>query len=152
MADVVDGAPAVLRPRDPDARMGRFTEAMRAARRRQLPHDRKLALAGAVLAPTGVVLVVLGWWGAAGSAREFEQIPFLISGGLLGLALVVTGSALFVGAWMTRLVSAARTSAAHAGDTAGDIRRLAATVERLEAVVAELAADRAPAPAPRRKR
>ncbi|MCU1460439.1 MAG: hypothetical protein JWO37_514 [Acidimicrobiales bacterium] len=135
MTDVAPTGDAGLRPNDAVARVSRLTEVMRAARPRRLSHDRKLALAGSVLAPTGVVLVLLGWWGAAGSAREYEQIPFLISGGILGLALLVAGTGLLVGAWLTRLVTAARTTAAHAEDTAADVRRIAVAIERLEATM-----------------
>jgi hypothetical protein len=44
----------------------------------------------------GFFLIFLGWNGAASYDREPAQIPYLISGGLGGLALVVVGSALIV--------------------------------------------------------
>jgi hypothetical protein len=44
----------------------------------------------------GFFLIFLGWNGAASHDREPAQIPYLISGGLGGLALVVLGSALIV--------------------------------------------------------
>ena len=44
----------------------------------------------------GFFLIFLGWNGAASYDREPAQIPYLISGGLGGLALVVLGSALIV--------------------------------------------------------
>ena len=44
----------------------------------------------------GFFLIFLGWNGAASNDREPAQIPYLISGGLGGLALVVLGSALIV--------------------------------------------------------
>ena len=42
----------------------------------------------------GFVLMTLGWVGASHTARQIEQIPYLISGGLIGLALVVLGGIL----------------------------------------------------------
>jgi hypothetical protein len=39
----------------------------------------------------GFNLMLLGWVGASRTHREIEQIPYLISGGLLGLALVFLG-------------------------------------------------------------
>jgi len=47
--------------------------------------------AGVVLAAVGVLALFLAWNGAAGVDHVEGQIPFLISGGLLGLALVGTG-------------------------------------------------------------
>ena len=44
----------------------------------------------------GFFLIFLGWNGAASNDREPAQIPYLISGGIGGLALVVLGSALIV--------------------------------------------------------
>jgi len=37
----------------------------------------------------GIVLVILGWYGAAHTNILTEQIPYLISGGLLGMALII---------------------------------------------------------------
>lgn len=37
----------------------------------------------------GVILVMLGWYGAAHTNILTEQIPYLISGGLLGLGLII---------------------------------------------------------------
>jgi hypothetical protein len=45
-----------------------------------------IALALLVL---GVVLVLLGWYGAANTNILTEQIPYFISGGLLGMALII---------------------------------------------------------------
>jgi hypothetical protein len=45
----------------------------------------------------GFVLVFLGWNGAASYNRTFEQFPYLISGGVAGLGLIIIGAALMVG-------------------------------------------------------
>lgn len=52
--------------------------------------------AGLGLAIAGFLLIFLGWNGAATYDREPAQLPYLISGGLAGLALVVLASALIV--------------------------------------------------------
>jgi hypothetical protein len=44
----------------------------------------------------GFFLIFLGWNGAASNDDEPAQIPYVISGGIAGLALVVVGSALIV--------------------------------------------------------
>jgi uncharacterized membrane protein len=51
---------------------------------------------GILYALAGFVLIFLGWNGAASNDRAPSQIPYLISGGIAGLALVVLGSALMV--------------------------------------------------------
>lgn len=40
----------------------------------------------------GFVAIGLGWKGAAGSLVVAEQLPYLLSGGVGGLALIVTGA------------------------------------------------------------
>ena len=44
----------------------------------------------------GFVLVFLGWNGAATYNRTFEQMPYVVSGGIAGLGLIVLGSALII--------------------------------------------------------
>jgi len=44
----------------------------------------------------GVALILLGWNGAASYDRVESQMPYLISGGLAGLALVIIGAALLI--------------------------------------------------------
>ena len=51
---------------------------------------------GILYVVAGFVLIFLGWNGAASHNRDFEQIPYIISGGLGGLGLVVLGSALII--------------------------------------------------------
>lgn len=64
--------------------------------------ERIWLIGGLVLPLLGLVLVFVGYWGASGTAFVSEQIPFLISGGVLGLTLVVIGAALFVRYSLTR--------------------------------------------------
>ena len=51
---------------------------------------------GVGMALLGMVVVFLGWNGAASYDRVPAQFPYLISGGIAGLALVVFGAALVV--------------------------------------------------------
>ena len=66
--------------------------------------ERTLMILGGVLAPTGVVIVLLGWWGASQTPYVFEQVPYLISGGLFGIALVFLGAFFYFAHWLTELV------------------------------------------------
>lgn len=44
----------------------------------------------------GLVLIFLGWNGAASYDRAESQIPYIISGGIAGVALVMIGAAVLV--------------------------------------------------------
>ena len=70
--------------------------------------DRWLLYIGGVLLPLGALLVIAGWYGAAHTTRLFEEVPYLISGGLFGLTLVIIGAAFYFGYWLTRMVSGER--------------------------------------------
>lgn len=80
--------------------------------------DRVLAVA---LALVGVVAIVLGWIGVSGTGLAAEQIPYVISGGIVGIALVALGCTAWVSA-----------------DLQDEWRRLDAIEERLQ----ELGCDR----------
>ena len=99
--------------------------------------DRWMLVVGGILVPLGVLLVFLGWLGASQTPLLFELIPYLISGGQLGLALVVGGGFVYFTYWQAVRVREAR--AQHA--------ELIAALARLEATMAP-----APPPAPARKR
>lgn len=51
---------------------------------------------GIALVVVGFLLIFLGWNGAASYDRIPSQFPYLISGGVAGLALVVVGAGLMV--------------------------------------------------------
>jgi hypothetical protein len=70
--------------------------------------EKALQIGGSVLLPTGLIVILLGWWGAAHTSYNFEQIPYLISGGMLGAAMTVAGGFLYFGYWLTRLVHEGR--------------------------------------------
>jgi hypothetical protein len=76
--------------------------------RSSMPLERVLLIAGSVLLPVGLLLILLGWWGVSRSTLQVEQNSYLISGGLLGLALVIMGGFFYFGYWLTRQVQEAR--------------------------------------------
>lgn len=71
--------------------------------------DRYLLIAGGVLMPVGVLLIILGWVGASRTPLPFEQNDYLISGGILGLALVVAGGFTYFAYWQTVRIRESRT-------------------------------------------
>lgn len=115
--------------------------------------ERLLFLLGAILAPVGLLLIGVAWKGTANTGAVFEQVPFLVSGGLGGLALVVLGSFLYFAWWQTRSLREARDQAARSLEVAE------ATLEQLHALTASqqalldhlLQAQANGAPAPRRR-
>src|SRR3954454_12796690 len=86
--------------------------------------DRALLLVGSVLLPLGVLVVVLGWLGASHTVLLFEQLPYIISGGLLGVALVFVGGFVYFAYWQTLQVR--ETRAQH-----GDLVDILSRIERL---------------------
>lgn len=95
--------------------------------------DQRIAWIGGTLAAAGVVLVLLGWYGASQTSRVYLQIPYMISGGLLGVVLAVAGGCAYLASWLTRLVheQQARTDEAVAAAQA-----TAAALERIEGLLA----------------
>ena len=65
---------------------------------------RALPYVGAALVFLGIALILLGWHGAANTPLVFEQLPYLISGGQLGAALVTLGALLYFAYWLAVLV------------------------------------------------
>lgn len=98
-----------------DERDSRFSDGVRTLRVGGASlrlEERLLMIVGGVIAPLGLIVVLLGWWGAAHSPYVFEQLPYLISGGLLGLGLIFLGSFFYFAHWMTQLVKEHRTQSA----------------------------------------
>jgi hypothetical protein len=69
--------------------------------------------AGIVIACAGFAVIGLGWWGASGTKYVYQEIPYVISGGIFGAALVLVGALLFarysaarlLRFWLARLVA-----------------------------------------------
>jgi hypothetical protein len=66
---------------------------------------------GAILMPLGLIAIFLGWYGVAHAKYQYDQLPYVVSGGLLGLALVFLGGFLYFGAWLARIGTEQRESA-----------------------------------------
>jgi hypothetical protein len=81
-------------------------------RRRSLPIDRILLAAASILTPVGVVFIILGWYGAAHTPKTYEQIDYLISGGVLGATLTILGGFMYFGYWLTRQLQESRRESA----------------------------------------
>lgn len=141
-AEQVLGGPVPEGPEAVTSRRLRFRGAIRELSERSTSDDlvRWMLVPGSIAVLLGFNALLLGWLGAARTAREIEQIPYLISGGLVGLALVIVGGLLLVSTfWVVALRKL--------HDEAD--RRSRAQVEAIEARLAELEAAR-PAARPKR--
>ena len=76
----------------------------RLRRRASLPVDRAFQVAGGILGGLGLLAIIAGWYGSAHTTRVWRQTPYLLSGGLLGVALVFVGGFAYFAFWLTRLV------------------------------------------------
>lgn len=76
-----------------------------------------LFTAGAVLMPLGIVAILIGWYGVAHSHYAYDQTSYVVSGGLLGIGLVLLGGFLYFGAWLAKVANEQRESAGQLADT-----------------------------------
>lgn len=94
--------------------------------------EQTIAIVGGMLAAAGVVVVLLGWYGASRTSRVYLQIPYLISGGLLGVVLAFAGGCAYLASWLTRIAQDQRTRADEAIAAA---RETTAALARIEALL-----------------
>lgn len=87
-------------------RVQAFTEEIGEMKLRGAKGDRErvLLVIGALAIVVGVVMAVLGGFQASGTSDLGDQVAFLATGTLIGLALVIAGTALFVRYSMARFM------------------------------------------------
>lgn len=61
--------------------------------------------------PLGLAVIGIGWYGTAHTGHVFEQVPYLVSGGLFGLGLTISGVLIFFSSWLARLIQLQREQA-----------------------------------------
>ena len=91
-----------------DANLTEGADRLAGGRGTILQHPRFLLALAATLMTIGLTAILLGWIGAAHSTLLEEQVPYLISGGLLGLALSIIGALLVFTHWHTVSIREAR--------------------------------------------
>ena len=108
-ADAVSSAP-VFDESEASSRLDQLRQSVQALRTRagNVDMERAMLTAGGILLPLGLVAIGLGWYGASHTPYEFEQIPYVISGGLLGVGFVTVGGFLYFGYWLTRMFNEQR--------------------------------------------
>ena len=129
------------------AREQRLVAVLGRARRRtsSVSGEQWLFVAGGALVLAGIVLVIIGWVGTSQTVLVAGQIPYVVSGGLLGLGLIFLGAFLYFGYWLALLVREGR---AQREAQEADLSRVAVSLERtnetLERIADLLGEDRAP--------
>jgi hypothetical protein len=108
VADVPGDAPG-----DESSRLQRLAQAVDRSRRNRTDRDLRkiMQVLGMLIIGCGFICLILGWYGASHSPYLFQEIPYLISGGLLGVALVIGGGVLVRCAWSLRQVEESRRNA-----------------------------------------
>jgi hypothetical protein len=115
---VLDGGPT------PDERDERLTEGADelladGPNRSLVGREHVMLTIAATVLTLGFSVILIGWAGAANATVVEEQLPYLISGGLLGVALVTFGSFTLFSHWQTvRIREARRQEAARRQDHA----------------------------------
>jgi hypothetical protein len=111
-----------------DSRFARLTEQVAKLRTRAGTGDldRYMLVVGGILMPLGVLLIVLGWAGASRTPLPFEQTSYLISGGILGLGLVIAGGFVYFGYWQTVRIRESRVQSAELNDAMNRLETLLA--------------------------
>jgi len=101
---LADGTPIELR----EEALATGADELAGGRRSWVEDSRVLPIVAAATMTMGLTAILLGWFGAAQSTLVQEQIPYLISGGLLGLGLATIGALLFFSHWLTVSIKEAR--------------------------------------------
>lgn len=108
-ADAAPSAvPSGASPEEREARLTEGADELARGRTSPLAGPNVLLTVSAALMTSGLAIIVLGWAGAARSTLVEEQIPYLISGGLLGVALATVGALTLFAHWLTVLVREGR--------------------------------------------
>lgn len=89
--------------------------------------------AGAIMLPLGIVVIILGWYGAANTPYQWDRMSYVVSGGMLGLGLTFVGGFLYFGAWLARIAADGRESSKRLADTLLVLAEVTATTARTDA-------------------
>lgn len=139
MAEVIDHADGVT-PRGSSA-SARLQEGVSGLRVPEPSGDveRNILRVAMALPIVGLLLVAAAWFGASGTGYVADQIPYLISGALLGLGLVLIGVGLFVRYSLARLVRFSLARVIHEQQAQGE--RVVEAMGRVEAAIRDATRD-----------
>jgi hypothetical protein len=92
--------------------------------------ERWALIGGIVAMGAGLLAIVIGWFGASGTTVITEAVSYVISGGILGLAFIIIGAALFVRYsstrylryWLVRMIYEEQANADRMVQAAAEVR------------------------------
>jgi hypothetical protein len=92
--------------------------------------ERWALIGGIVAMVIGLACIVGGWYGASGTTVIVDSLSYVISGGILGLGLIIVGAALFVRYsssrylryWLVRMIYEEHANADRLAAATGDVR------------------------------
>ena len=124
-----------------EARLARVLS--RAGRLRSIGGEHLLFAVGGAFVVAGLLAIVVGWVGTSRTVLVAGQIPYVVSGGLLGLGLVFVGGFLYFGHWVAVTARENRESAAA---DRRDLEALRDSIDDLAATMRAVTAAQAGAP------
>lgn len=117
-------------PNQREARLQRVLG--RAGRFRIRGGEQWLFVAGAALVVAGIACILVAWVGTSRTVLVAGQIPYLVSGGLTGLAMVFLGGFLYFGHWQAAL---AKENRARGEADSENLALLRESIEELTAAI-----------------
>ena len=64
--------------------------------------DQVMEIVGIALLPVGLTALLVGWLGVASNGYVFLQLPYVVSGGLVGVGLLFAGGTIYLASWISR--------------------------------------------------
>lgn len=74
-----------------------------------------LTFAGAL--GLGLIVIGLGWYGVSHTPYAYDQMSYLVSGGVLGLGITFVGGFLCFGSWLARIAADQKEAQRQLSDT-----------------------------------
>ena len=64
--------------------------------------DQVMEIVGIALLPVGLTALLVGWIGVASNGLVFLQLPYVVSGGMLGIGLLFASGTIYLASWVSR--------------------------------------------------
>lgn len=70
--------------------------------------DQVMEIVGIALLPVGLTALLIGWLGVASNGLVFLQLPYVVSGGMLGVGLLFASGTIYLASWISRTAAVQR--------------------------------------------
>ena len=109
---------------------------LRRPRSGRFPLATVFVVLGGIFLPLGFVAILLGWYGVAHTLNVYEQNSYIISGGILGLGLIIVGCFFYFGYLMTQQIEVLKEIAARAAAPPAEVAPAVSTNGKVPVLVA----------------